>query len=368
MHVPDIVDYARAAGSAPLRIADMNDADALLLAVLSWYDWRGTAEGIPLRDAVELYERSGDMARLDARHAQLLRVMAASPRYAGLMLHDFERRDSVSPALQFAALTVTDGADAYIAYRGTDSSLAGWFEDLQLAYDSPTPAQELAAEYLQRAAPRFGGGLHLGGHSKGGALAVYAAVHAGEHQPRVLRVWSFDGPGVARAEYLSPEYGAVRDRLLTVVPPQSLVGMLLWQGGEQRVVRSALSGAGQHDPFSWQTDAEGLDYGAELSSGSRRVREVMRRLLTALPQPGIRRLTDALYDMVQATGARTVDELNAYFARSAGALLHGSSGAEGRALAALLQLIAAAVSAEPYGDAEQPAAAALPGRAARGEA
>lgn len=344
--MPDIVDHARAAGNEPLRIRDMNDADALTLAVLSWFDWRGTQGGIALRDAVELYDRSGTMAQHDARHVLLLRTLAASPRYAGLRLHDFERRDRVSPALQFAALTVTDGDDAYIAYRGTDSSLAGWFEDLQLAYAEPVPAQVLAAEYIQRAASRFMGGLYVGGHSKGGALAVYAAVRAGEHQPRVMRIYSFDGPGVSRAVYTSPEYAQVRDRLLTVVPPQSIVGMLLWQGGEQCVTGSDRRGAAQHDPFSWQTGAQGLGCDAELAPGSVRVRETMRALLLALPPQGVKRLVDALYDMVLATGARTIDELNDYFASNADALLRQQTGAECRALMALLRLIAAAVATD----------------------
>ena len=58
--MPDIVDYARAAGSAPLRIADMNDADALLLAVLSWFDWRGTAGGIVQNAVRALRELCGN--------------------------------------------------------------------------------------------------------------------------------------------------------------------------------------------------------------------------------------------------------------------------------------------------------------------
>lgn len=297
-------------------------------------------------DAVDVRSSGATSVQSPGAELELARVMAASPRYGSLKLYGFERADMTQPAMQFAALTLWDGHDAYLAFRGTDSSLAGWFEDIQLAYAEATPSQVRAREYLERAARRFGGGLYLGGHSKGGALALYAAVNAGAVQPRIRRVYSFDGPGVSRAAYQSARYARLRARLLTIVPPESVVGMLLWQDGEMRVVRSDARGVRQHDPMSWLTDSRGLVYAAELSQASLRLRDVARALLSALPPQGIEQLANSLYALVLSTGARTLGELSRYFASHPDVLGQVQQDAGGRAMYTLLYLMATAAGGD----------------------
>ena len=333
----NIVDYVCGAEGAALRLNGMNDADALALALLAGMDWGDRADGRTLRDAAR------DMPATDwPELGRLARAMADSERFGGLGLYAFERADMLEPALQFAAVTIWDGHDAYLAYRGTDGSLAGWFEDIQLAYAEPVPAQTRAHGYMMNAARRFPGGLYLGGHSKGGALALYAGVSAGLAQPRVRRVYSFDGPGMSRAAFESQEYADLRGRLLNVVPVRSVVGMLLWQDGETRVVRSDERGVRQHDPFSWLTDARGLEYAAELSLASRRLREVARALLEALPREDLERLGQALYELVLSTGARTLAELSDYLAGHPEMLSQAPGAVDGRALYMLIYMVAAA--------------------------
>ncbi len=355
----NIIDYARGAAGPTLRFRDMDAADALALTLLAWLDWDGLGSaGVELRRAVpgESDAASGLAAPSGATSVQapgaeleLARVMAASPRYRALQLYDFERADMDRPALQFAALTLWDGHEAYLAFRGTDASLAGWFEDIQLAYAEATPSQLRARAYLERAARRFGSGLYLGGHSKGGALALYAAVNAGAVQPRIKRVYSFDGPGMSRAAYQSADYARLRSRQLNIVPPESVVGMLLWQDGELRVVRSDAHGVRQHDPMSWLTDARGLIYAAELSQASLRLRDVARALLAALPPQGIEQLANSLYELVLSTGARTLGDLSQYFARHPDALGQAQQGVDGRALYTLLYLMATAAGGDGPG-------------------
>lgn len=351
MPLANIADYVRVSRGTALRFKDMDAADALALTLLVWLDWDAAGRGGLALDRALMRLPEGQ-ERDEAR--VLAQYMAASPRYAGLKLYDFERLSRAQPATQFAALTLFDGHDAFVAYRGTDSSLAGWFEDIQLAYMEPVPSQAQAALYVERAARRFPGGLYLGGHSKGGALALYAGVNAGAAQSRIRRVYSFDGPGLSRAVFESAAYARLRDRLTVIVPPRSIVGMLLWQDGELRVVKSDARGVMQHDPFSWLTDARGLRYEAELSPASLRLREVARALLAALPEAGVRRLAESLYALVLETGARTVGELSRYMARNPQRLVSAQGDADGRALYLLMYLVAAAGGgADAAGEAEQ---------------
>lgn len=317
----NIIDYVRGADGG-LMLSDMNAADALALALAAGVDWtRLGSNGMTIASAVKAHARELEAVSPELR--ELLSAMAGSPRFGELVLFDFERRDEQSPATQFAAVTIWDGRGAYAAYRATDGTLAGWVEDLQLAYAEPVPAQTLAQAYFARMAARFDGGLYAGGHSKGGVLALYAGITAGAAQERIGRLYSFDGPGVSRATFESDDYAHIKGRLLTVVPPESTVGMLLWQGGKECVVRSNARGILQHDAFTWLTDAQGLVCDGELSRYSVRLRAFVHELIDSLPQAALARLVDGLYELATASGARTVDELKRYLSDHADELAGG---------------------------------------------
>ena len=99
---------------------------------------------------------------------------------------------------QFAALTIETGdGRLYLSFRGTDDTLAGWREDFELACMPEVPAQKKALQYVEEVARQFPRKkLRLGGHSKGGNLAVYAGVFCpAAVQRRIAAVWSNDGPG-----------------------------------------------------------------------------------------------------------------------------------------------------------------------------
>ena len=109
-----------------------------------------------------------------AQMKQQLFWMAASPRFRDVLIYDHAAAFDEVRDLQFAATTyVCPGRFAYVGFRGTDTTLTGWREDFNMAYQAPVEAQALAARYLAAVAadPRLPEALILGGHSKGGNLA-----------------------------------------------------------------------------------------------------------------------------------------------------------------------------------------------------
>ena len=72
----------------------------------------------------------------------------------------------------------------------------GWKEDLNLAFSKPLNSQYLSVEYMNRVSGYVKGNFYAGGHSKGGNLAVYAAMNCNEDvRKRLLHVYNNDGPG-----------------------------------------------------------------------------------------------------------------------------------------------------------------------------
>ena len=195
---------------------------------------------------------------------------AARERYAHLAIIDYANVVEPEKETQFSACTFLLPDDSrLVAFRGTDLSVAGWKEDLNMAFMT-VPAQRRAVDYAARAAAKFGGPLYLSGHSKGGHLALYAACHTTDAiRSRIRQVYSFDGPGVDKATLNGPGYQAVRDRVQSWLPQNSVVGMLMCYHTDYHVVKSTASGLMQHDAFTWAIRDGAFEQLKDLNSSSR---------------------------------------------------------------------------------------------------
>ena len=70
---------------------------------------------------------------------------------------------------------------------------------------------------------------------------MYSAVFVPkEIRDRVIRVYSNDGPGFVEEVVNSPEFKEMDDRIITIVPQSSVVGMLLCRGSHLEVVESTV--------------------------------------------------------------------------------------------------------------------------------
>jgi hypothetical protein len=213
--------------------------------------------------------------------------------------------------MQFAAVTfdLPDGTH-YVAFRGTDSTIVGWREDFNMAFESPIPAQSAAVKYLAEAAAATTGPLIIGGHSKGGNLAVYAAAHAdAEIQSRIRLIYSFDGPGLDDATMASEGYAGIASRIRSFVPQQSVVGLLMTYHPEYTVVKSDGVGLLQHDSFTWQVLGTGFIAVTELDVSSQLVDQTVHAWLSQVSKEQRKVFVDTIFDILEATGANTVKEL-----------------------------------------------------------
>ena len=264
----NLLDYLDWRGDLTLEQAPFNEVDNLILAELSFVDFKGIVpppgegDSVPLHQAAEAFfdtipaGETIDMGVLvPAAIPDMLRKMAASRRFRDMKLNCFVSWLDTEKAEQFAALTIETGDGLlYLSFRGTDDTLAGWKEDFLLACLPEIPAQKMAVQYVRDVARQYPRKrLRLGGHSKGGNLAVYAGGYApGSVQKRIHAIWSNDGPGFHDDLLDLPEHQRVADRIVSIVPKSSVVGMLLEHEEDYTVVDSSQQGLMQHDGFSWE--------------------------------------------------------------------------------------------------------------------
>ncbi len=167
---------------------------------------------------------------------------------------------SVSPAIQYCAgaFLLPDGK-IVIVFRGTDDTIAGWKEDLDIFTRKGTPSYDLAMDFINSVAAEYEGEIILCGHSKGGNIALRTACKCSDEiRSRIVNVYNFDGPGYADASiFYTPAYKEVLPGYRHFVPSSSLIGMMMSHDYDYKAVKSnVLFGAFQHDLHTWQI-AEG---------------------------------------------------------------------------------------------------------------
>ena len=351
----NLLDYLDWRGDLTLGQSPFNEVDNLILAELSFVDFRGIVPGIgegesvTLRQAAEaVFSRHPVVEKIDMgilipkEIPEMLRKMAISTRFRDMRLSCFTDRLDKEQAEQFAALTVETGdGKLYLAFRGTDDTLAGWKEDFNMAFMPEIPSQKLAVEYVRTVARRFPRRrIRLGGHSKGGNLAVYSAVFCPAMiQRRIEQVWSNDGPGFHEDLSGLPQYQRLADRITSIVPKSSVVGMMLQHEEEYVVVDSTQQGLLQHDGFSW----------AVLGSGFVRLRSVTRqgRINDLVLKEWVRNMSmeqrekfvDGLFAVLEASGAQTLTDLKEDSVKAAGAMVKAMKDMEKETRNALLYAV-----------------------------
>lgn len=285
-----------------------SDVDSLVLSQLSYLDFGGLAPG-PGEDPIPFRNLAGDSAvaalvkrdRVPQLDAELVRRVDASSRFSGLKIGNYVNIIDKEAEEQFSAVTFFLDGMAYLAYRGTDSSYVAWKEDFNLAFLNPVPSQVAGAAYLDWVAGLFPGPLRVGGHSKGGNIAVYSSLFCRpEHRKRITAIYSHDGPGFTQGVLESPEFLEMRDRLHKTMPQSSLVGVLLQHQENYRVIRSNQFWIMQHDPFSWIVEQGDFQYLEKLSSGALFLDKNLNAWISSLSAEELSRFADALYQVLCA--------------------------------------------------------------------
>ena len=311
--VPTLVDWERRYGTASARWRTlMADPKAALRSPLDSLRAlrRPVFPNTTLADAAAALHpqdfdyKSGYTGLADPKLTEtLFSAMARNPRFSSIRVGAVDEQLSHEHQTQFAAMTLLlpDGT-LVVSFRGTDTSFVGWKEDFNMAFQYPVPAQQLAADYVMRVARLWQGDLVLLGHSKGGNLAVYAALQAGDDVlPRIRRVYSLDGPGFPADVVAGDRYRAVADRIVKIVPDSSIVGMILDSPEHCVVVKSNEYGPMQHLAFSWQVDRDRFVTVPEVSVTSREFKRSLDRMLAGMTPDQCERVVDALFKVLAAS-------------------------------------------------------------------
>ncbi len=316
--MPNVFDYFDWRGDLSIKNDSFNDVDALILSRLSYFPFDDIVSAdindkITINNSCEKFFASdiNDDKILWEGDTQLLKACAESERFKNMKLSGYVNIVEREKQMQFSAVVIEISDYChYISYRGTDNTIVGWQEDFNMYYMFPLPSQQTAMKYLEQASKSLSGRFILGGHSKGGNLAVYASIFCKpEIQNRIDGVYNHDGPGFDSKVIEQSGYKSMISKIHTYVPQSSIFGMMFEHAEEYTIVKSNQKGFLQHDIYSWEIKRNNFETLSTMSNTSAFFDHTLTELVSDMDEQQRKTLIEGIFSILKSTENKTFNEI-----------------------------------------------------------
>ncbi len=314
----NILDYLDWRGDIPFSVSPFNEIDGLLLSEFGYTPLEGIVpQGFSLRVSLRTAWEQFHSEQVDEKRriltfeqdTALFEKLASSVRFGETLLTGYVTQ--LDEETQFSVLTcfLEDGS-TFVAFRGTDNTLVGWKEDMNLSYMQETGSQTIAKTYLNTHFRNHPRPIRVGGHSKGGNLAVYAASFCDAPvRSRIVSIQTYDAPGFREEIVDTPEYREILSRVESFIPESSVVGLLLNNPAEHTIVKSTASGIMQHLAFSWEVLRDHFVQTEEVSRSGNLLNKAVTNWISQFEDEERRQLIESVFGVLEASEADTFREI-----------------------------------------------------------
>lgn len=311
----NLITYLKFRGDLDFKEQKFNENDAMVLVIVTSIDYEeldcnGLTIG-ELNDAyVKLNKKDEQDECLDDKEA-ILKLAAASVRFKDLPIERYVRDIDEEEEKTFYAMTFSFSRfNKMVVFRGTDGSILSWKENFNTIHTMPTPGQHSALKYLQEELSKPFVKISVAGHSKGGNLAVYAAMSLDDKlRKKLKKVYAFDAPGFPEDISNKLGYLAVKDRIEAYVPESCVIGNLMSPPFDRIVVKGIGKGVYQHDMFNWELCATGVVREASTNLFSTELSSKVNNWITGIPLEERSRVVGELFDVFSKNGITHITDL-----------------------------------------------------------
>lgn len=313
-NVSYLFSYLERVGNYGFNELNFNIIDSLILANLSYYhfDFMLDKENyeLTIKEATHIYFLYPELVKkadIETARNRFLKVLVRTKRFKDLKIFNFEHEISKKSEKQFCALSVKISQNTiYVSFSGTDLSIIGWKEDFNLSYLDTIPSQISAKNYVNKLKLKGIKNLYLGGHSKGGNLALYASYFSYKRvKNKIVNVFNFDGPGLN----IKVNDEITKNKIITIVPSMSIFGMVFNNPLDTYIISSSTKGLLQHDLFSWIIDKNNhFIFATYLSSTSKTLNIAISKYVKDLPKEERKEFINLCYLLIKGTKAKDIIE------------------------------------------------------------
>ena len=330
----ELMDYLEWRNDVSFRAAPFNEIDNVLLSYLAYVDFgellHEPKRHVSIETCFKRFCEKHDLAEVrESKHfieraPLLLEDMVRGARFRGTKVVYFREVFDKKKVQQFAALVflLPDGTK-YVSFRGTDSSITGWKEDFLMSITAETEGAKEAVSYLNDVAASVDGDFILGGHSKGGNFAMYAAAFCEDAvKGRIRKVYNNDGPGFREEIVRTAAYRELLPKITNIVPQTSIIGRLLSNEAAHTVVKSTAAGIFQHDVTTWEVTKDKF-VRAEPDAFSDFVEKALGSWLETMDDEARKSLVETVFSMIEMTEAETFVEFGENLFKNTGLIIKG---------------------------------------------
>lgn len=274
----DYLDYYK---NCSFEEVGFNQMDAMLFACLVYLPIKSFSENKSYKDFVSYaytFYKDDYSGVMKPSSFAFLNKIKTSKRYENIIISNF--KNVRNNDTQFGAMSVRFNDNLLIAFKGSDSSLISWIENLRLNYQYPTYTQSKGIKYAKDNILDSDKNVYLVGHSKGGNLAMCAGMEIPSGlRDKVKVIYNFDGPGFLKKEY-EKKFNLIKEKVVNIVPTGSVVGMCLYNDNFKSVKSKDLA-FGEHYPVGWGVFGE-FFVKTSLSRVSKQIHEMTTTNLDAV--------------------------------------------------------------------------------------
>lgn len=307
----DIFEYIEEYKNFKFSQMGVTEIDNAIFSRLAYLDFTPFA-GKTIGEISEEYPFSENEKKTMEQTQELLKALSNTKRYEYITVCDASEIFDEDSANAFYAVTFEIQNDLFfIAFRGTDDTIASYYEDAELAYTFPIRSQTAALSYVSTALFNRVGKFYLGGHSKGGNLALFAFLFLREDEKdRIIRVYNNDGPGFPEEISAVIFTHSTRDKIISILPEDSIIGRMLTLGGKIKIVKSDALPTSQHNMFTWEINGAEFADGKKFSLLSEYMEDSLSESLENLPPEKIKRVTETIFSIAKNSGIKSLKDIN----------------------------------------------------------
>lgn len=307
-----LFEYIDKYGEYSFEEKEINEVDNMIFSFLSYVNLQNielsekeTLESVSKK--VFSIDRRGKKSIIAEKDAlRLLKAIMNKKRYKDCLLFNYIYE--VDDDSQFSVITIEYLKNhIYISFEGTDEMISSWYEDFLLSYQYPTKSHVKAVEYLKRyTLSKYS--IILGGHSKGGNIALVAAMNTNPFvKSKITDIYSMDGPGLLPEILNSKKYKRIERKYHHIVPENSLVGMLL-ENTNEVVIKTTASGILAHDILYWEITNNYITR-SRLSYFSRTLRKSLNKYIYSLTKDELEEVIKQLGDICKKLNIKSLVEI-----------------------------------------------------------
>ncbi|MDR2842962.1 MAG: DUF2974 domain-containing protein [Spirochaetaceae bacterium] len=352
----NVFDYLEWRGDLSFDSVPFNPVDNIIFSIISYFPWDDIVPGINEKETISFHHAVRKLMQMESKNPQIQRlyifkseqekilpVLTQAERYKNVFLSSYVNTIDMEKQMQFSALTLkSDGCLPYLAFRGTDTTVIGWREDFNMIFDGAVPAQIRSVEYLEKVAHKLKGKFNVGGHSKGGNLAVYSAAFCvPKIKKRIAVIYNNDAPGFSKKTTLKPQYIEIQNKIQTFIPQDSVIGLLFEHEKKYTVVKSCETGLMQHNPFSWQVSKNNMVKQDSITLTSKFFNNTLMEWLDGMDHDMRHVFIDTIFEIINNTKMYSVTEFKDNWFKNAGLMIKSMNNLDKETKKKLLKIFAA---------------------------